>query len=383
MTPISSLPLLFLFLLLTAVLTHAQVPVIDLSGLGKDVHTSAQIDQALQQYGLFVGTNALQSSASLASMRAAEELFALPSEEKQRIKVAGGGFMRGYIPFGQESGLKDTFFEPKEGFAYGYSFEDREGAGNGDSDGTTGGDSEFRNALEGDNVWPAEELFTGKKIMKLMFDMSTRIATNIVNSVSASYKHHTKEDLGLILDGGDRISIMRLFHYFAKSDKSVIGDRAEESIIGSSPHTDWGLLTVITQQEQIGGLQALYNGNWVDVPSDIPGSVVVNGGDFLSLLSKGRYKSPVHRVQSPKSSDRMSYVYFFYPNFDTPLDMACTLKDEGGIASGADTEGKQEYNTLLSRDALHGDDSDAELVFGDYIVNKWKGVFRPDVSTEV
>jgi hypothetical protein len=37
----------------------------------------------------------------------------------------------------------------------------------------------------------------------------------------------------------------------------------------------------------------------------------------------------------------------------------------------------------LSRDALHGDDSDAELVFGDYIVNKWKGVFRPDVSTEV
>lgn len=311
-------------------------------------------------------------------IKAAYDLFFMKKELKESIKVEEGGFMRGYIPFGQESGLLNKYFEPKEGFSYGYSFDDVDQS-----------DIPFTNALEGDNVWPDEKHFAGKDVLKLMFDMSTRISINIVRSISASYKHHTKEDLGLILDGGDRISIMRLFHYFAKNNKAIIGDRKDESIMGSSPHTDWGLLTVITQQEQVGGLQAFYKGNWVDVPSDIPGSVVINGGDFLSMISKGRYASPVHRVQSPELQNRISYVYFYYPNFHTPLDMACSLKDSTALREEEGTVGQ--YNTFVSEDAFQpqvqgsegGYSSEADksskenLVFGDFIINKWKGVFRP------
>lgn len=337
--------------------------------------------------GMFIGMNAMEQSTADKVMKAAYDLFFMKHEQKENIKVKEGGFMRGYIPFGQESGLLNKYFEPKEGFSYGYSFDDQS-------------DLPFTNALEGDNVWPDENHFAGKDILKLMFDMSTRISINIVRSISASYKHHTKEELGLILDGGDRISIMRLFHYFAKNNKAIIGDREDEDIIGSSPHTDWGLLTVITQQEQIGGLQAFYKGNWVDVPSDIPGSVVVNGGDFLSMVSKGRYISPVHRVQSPELQNRISYVYFYYPNFQTPLDMACSLKDsarENHASPGSEEGSAGQFNTLVSEDALPPPPQDSEedgrshsqsngdeaggsvkkdFVFGDFIINKWKGVFR-------
>lgn len=41
--------------------------------------------------------------------------------------------------------------------------------------------------------------------------------------------------------------------------------------------------------------QVQHKDEWVDVPP-IEGTVVVNGGDYLSLLSGGRFVSPVHRV---------------------------------------------------------------------------------------
>lgn len=215
----------------------AQVPVINLSKLGKDIQTSIEIDLALQEYGMFIGTNAMDKRITDSAMKAAYDLFAMEQDQKESIKVEEGGFMRGYIPFGQESGLLNKYFEPKEGFSYGYSFDDRS-------------DLPFTNALEGENIWPDEKYYAGKDVLKRMFDLSTIISTNIMRSISASYRHHTKDELGLVLDGGDRISIMRLFHYFAKNNDAVVGDRQIDSIIGSSPHTDWGLLTVITQQVQ-------------------------------------------------------------------------------------------------------------------------------------
>ena len=47
---------------------------------------------------------------------------------------------------------------------------------------------------------------------------------------------------------------MRLFHYFAATYRPELG--AATPRIGSSPHTDWHMLTVILQDEQ-GGLQVL------------------------------------------------------------------------------------------------------------------------------
>ena len=65
---------------------------------------------------------------------------------------------------------------------------------------------------------------------------------------------------------------MRLFHYFAATHRPELG--ASTPRIGSSPHTDWHMLTVILQDDQ-GGLQVLSRsdgwlsrgGSWIDVPA--------------------------------------------------------------------------------------------------------------------
>jgi isopenicillin N synthase-like dioxygenase len=76
------------------------------------------------------------------------------------------------------------------------------------------------------------------------------------------------------------------------------------------------------------GLQVYHDGEWRDIPA-IPDTLVVNGGisslflifkgDYLSVLSKGLYISPLHRVLQPKSRTRLSFVFFFYPDYDEPV----------------------------------------------------------------
>lgn len=47
------------------------------------------------------------------------------------------------------------------------------------------------------------------------------------------------------MSGGDSISLMRLFHYMPYGLAGAVGEGQER--IGSSPHTDWGFLTLILQ----------------------------------------------------------------------------------------------------------------------------------------
>ena len=38
-----------------------------------------------------------------------------------------------------------------------------------------------------------------------------------------------------------------------------------------------------------------YNGIWTDIPS-MENALIVNGGDYLSLISNNQFISPLHRV---------------------------------------------------------------------------------------
>lgn len=52
-----------------------------------------------------------------------------------------------------------------------------------------------------------------------------------------------------------------------------------ELTMGTTKHSDPSFLTILLQ-DQIGGLQVLYENQWVDVPP-VPGALVVNIGDLL------------------------------------------------------------------------------------------------------
>ncbi|CAN1312006.1 1-aminocyclopropane-1-carboxylate oxidase homolog 1 [Linum perenne] len=82
-----------------------------------------------------------------------------------------------------------------------------------------------------------------------------------------------------------------------------------ELAIGVVPHADMSFLTIILQ-DQIGGLQVLHRGSWIDVPF-VPGGMVVNTGDMFQLISNDRFKSALHRVKSKKTGPRISVPAFF------------------------------------------------------------------------
>ncbi|MFF8018524.1 2-oxoglutarate and iron-dependent oxygenase domain-containing protein [Streptomyces sp. NPDC007929] len=101
------------------------------------------------------------------------------------------------------------------------------------------------------------------------------------------------------------------------------------------PHTDFGSLTILYQEDNRGGLQVLQGENdWRDV-SAIPGSFVVNIGDLMALWTGGRWVSTMHRVATPHPDDtnsRLTIPYFYLPNHDALIE---PMRGDGG-SPGAD-----------------------------------------------
>ncbi len=112
-------------------------------------------------------------------------------------------------------------------------------------------------------------------------------------------------------------------------------------------HTDWGSLTILHQEDGLGGLQVLQasggTSEWCDVPA-VPGSFVVNIGDLMALWTSGRWVSTMHRVLNPERgnpSSRLSIPFFHQPNHDAPVEPIAAISvpeydrpPTGGMACG-------------------------------------------------
>ena len=95
---------------------------------------------------------------------------------------------------------------------------------------------------------------------------------------------------------------------------------------GVAPHTDYGCLTLLWQ-DQVGGLEVLTKGGeWVTA-HPIEGTIVVNVGDLLSRWSNDTFRSTPHRVINRAGVERHSMVGAADPNFDRVVDPAVVLQD--------------------------------------------------------
>ncbi|KAJ9700645.1 hypothetical protein PVL29_006111 [Vitis rotundifolia] len=82
-----------------------------------------------------------------------------------------------------------------------------------------------------------------------------------------------------------------------------------ELTMGASKHTDPSTLTILLQ-DKIGGLQVFHENQWAEV-HPIAGSLVINIGDFLQVMSNGKLKSVYHRVVANHVGPRISTACFF------------------------------------------------------------------------
>ena len=317
------------------------VPVIDVSSLfapgapGR-ADAAAAIMRASEDLGFFqIVGHPVTAGLVERLRREAVAFFALPEVEKRRVAMArGGAAWRGWFPLGGEltSGRPDG----KEGFYFGEELaaaDPRVAAGW---------------PLHGANLWPDAPAGLRPAVEAYMAACRTT-AEALTRGVSLA--------LGLPEDHFARTYLRRptvLFRIF-RYPPTRPGDW------GVGEHTDYGLLTLLAQDD-VGGLEVKSRSGWTDVPP-LPGALVCNIGDMLEKLSGGRFVSNPHRVVNRSGRERLSFPYFYDPDFTaamTPAPAEATLRASGPRWDGAD---------------VHAFDG----VYGDYLLAKVGRVF-PDLK---
>ena len=329
-------------------MSSESLPVIDMTPLfggraSQRASVAAAIGDACRDSGFFYVTGHGIDAALLTELEKASRIFfALPETEKSEIAMARGGrAWRGYFPVGGEltSGKPDQ----KEGIYFGTELGPD--------------DPRVRRGvpLHGPNLFPARP----RELRTLVLDYleaASKTAHAIMEGIALSlgleadyfYRHYTK----------DPTILFRIFHY--------------PSVMPSSPdwgvgeHTDYGLLTLLAQDDA-GGLQVKTSRGWIEAPP-IPATLVCNIGDMLDRLTGGLYRSTPHRAKNVSGGGRLSFPFFFDPNFDAevvPLpERACQIMDD--------------KESRWDRKSVHGFSG----TYGDYLLGKVSHVF-PQLHREV
>ncbi|KAK1307228.1 Codeine O-demethylase [Acorus calamus] len=101
-----------------------------------------------------------------------------------------------------------------------------------------------------------------------------------------------------------------------------------ELVLGLPSHTDYGCVTILLQSCEGLQVEDLKTREWSSVP-DLHGSLYVQIGDHLEVLSNGRYKSVVHRATLNADKRRMSIASIHGLGLDEKVECAEELVDEG------------------------------------------------------
>jgi isopenicillin N synthase-like dioxygenase len=327
----------------------SRVPVIDIGSLvrrepGRE-RAAGEMGRACRESGFFY---VIGHGVDPALQRRLEELsrrfFAQDLATKMEIRMERGGrAWRGYFPVGDEltSGRPDL----KEGIYFGQEL---------------GPDDPRVRAglpLHGQNLFPAIPGFreTVLEYLELVTGVGHAIMAGIALSLGLDESYFRERYTG------QPLVLFRIFNY---PPPRVA---ATEPEWGVGEHTDYGLLTIL-KQDDAGGLEVKSKSGWVPAPP-IEDSFVCNIGDMLDLMTGGVYRSTPHRVKNLARRDRLSFPCFFDPGFDARIEPI--------VAPGEDVVAadRQERWDRASVHEFRG-------TYGDYLLAKVSKVF-PALRREV
>jgi isopenicillin N synthase-like dioxygenase len=274
------------------------VPEIDLSafvfdrGEGARSKVAAEIRDAAINIGFFYlrGHGFAQSEFKELLSRG-RQFFALPRAEKEKIHWNNSPG-KGYIPLGgiNANANAETTTDQKERlyFARESALDDSEAG-----------------IYPAQSRWPDEGLLPGfRRFITGHTRKSVALAQNLGRAFARSLdlpETHFVDDLG-------RFGGALVYNYYPPLNPATI----ERSQWSFSPHTDYGAFTVLLQ-DQSGGLQVRNTtGQWIDV-APVPGTLIVNIGDMLAMLTNDLYTSNLHRVLNFSGQERLSVSFFVSP----------------------------------------------------------------------
>ncbi len=173
-------------------------------------------------------------------------------------------------------------------------------------------DPRYGEPIQGDNQWPDLEGFRGPV---QAYDLAmAAFCQKLLRPMALA--------LGLEADWiapffAQPTTFLRLLHYPPQPPD------APDDSFGSAPHTDYGFITVLAQDDSGGLSVRRRDGAWLAAPP-MPGSWVVNVADMLSHWTNGRWLSTPHRVKNLSGHDRYSVPYFFDMAMDSTVSCVPT-----------------------------------------------------------
>jgi isopenicillin N synthase-like dioxygenase len=321
-----------------------QVPIIDVgplvSGDGDASSVAAEIARACREWGFFyVSAHSVDEALEQRLEALSRRFFAQHLDRKMEIRMERAGrAWRGYFQVGAEltSGQPDV----KEGIYFGAELP---------------GDHplvQLGTPLHGPNLFPPSIPEFRETVLDYMAAM-TALGHAIMSGVALS--------LGLARTyfadryTGDPLILFRIFNYPGSSSPADAEPRW-----GVGEHTDYGLLTIL-KQDDTGGLHVKSRDRWIPAPP-VRGAFLCNIGDMLDRMTGGEYRSTPHRVKNVSGRDRLSFPFFFDPNFHAEV-RPIELPDAARIT--ADRHARWDGASVHE---LSG-------TYGDYLLSKVSKVF--------
>lgn len=328
---------------------HERLPLIDVSPFISHVDRPArdlrvkvaeQIGDACRKYGFFyVIGHGIDEQLIARLQQLSQQFFAQDLDTKMSIRMElGGRAWRGYFPVGNEltSGKPDQ----KEGIYFGEELPSENPL------------VKAGTPIHGSNLFP--ELPGFRQTVLAYMQAQTQLGHALMEAIARS--------LGLEDSYfADRytnkpLTLFRIFNYPFNPD---LIEKTTDSSWGVGEHTDYGLLTMLWQDSS-GGLEVKSEGGWIPAPP-IENSFVCNIGDMLDRMTRGLYRSTPHRVRNVASHDRLSFPFFFDPNFESvpkPIE-------------GLNVDLQDDKNSRWDKASVH----EWNGTYGDYLLNKVSKVF--------
>ncbi len=273
------------------------IPVVDLAplrdGTGPEAVARALHDASRGLGFIYVAGHGIPPGVTDTLRETAYRFFRALEEARRAVRVSAKH--RGWIGRGGARMKDDAKADFKESFLFGY--EDENGRAPED------------HPLRGANRWPAFLPELRGQGMRF-FHHAHEVARHLMRGFAIGLRL----DEDFFLRSCTRpLSRASLVHYPAQRE-----DLGEDQF-GVGPHTDFGVLTVLCQDD-VGGLQVRdANGAWIHAPP-IEGTLVVNVADLLSRWTNGAYRSTPHRVVNRSGRERLSLVLAFDPDPETVID---------------------------------------------------------------
>jgi isopenicillin N synthase-like dioxygenase len=283
-------------------MTSTRLPLIDMTGVRQGDPASIQrvgaaIRQACGETGFFYITqHGVPQAVIDRAMAAARTFFAYPTEVKRQVAV--NKRHRGWHALGGALMYEATRPDHKEFFSIGLELPE-------DDPNVLAGE-----ALRGPNQWPPFM----PELREALDDYYAEIAkagADLLKAVAAG--------LGIDEDFfsgkyDKRLQRTQMVYYPPHPPM------AEADQFGVAPHTDYGCITLLYQDDS-GGLQVreLGSNQWIDA-TPIHGSLVVNVGDLLARWSNDRFRSTLHRVINKSGHERYSIATFYDPTYSAVVD---------------------------------------------------------------